>query len=155
MSDVLERLRFRGLRFEEAAEAGFTLVELIVVVLVIGVLLAIVVPSFLSPPKTAISTAAPANLLYTNDNQSQFGVCGSTAVSTTTSTDKGLTLVSGRRSTKASTVSINPSGAHGQPVPAISSLGATDCRITIYQKAMQPTRANSAGTTNLATGTYY
>src|ERR1017187_6272645 len=70
MSQVPERLRFRRLRFGEAAEAVFTLIELLVVLLIIGTLLAIVIPTFLTTAKTANNTAAPANLLYTSGNES-------------------------------------------------------------------------------------
>lgn len=46
----------------ESREAGFTLVELIVVVLVIGVLVAIAVPTFLGAQTKAKSKAATSNL---------------------------------------------------------------------------------------------
>ena len=133
MSEAPERLRFRRLRFGEAAEAGFTLIELLVVLLIIGTLLAIVIPTFLTTAKTANNTAAPANLLYTSGNQSHFGVCGATGVSTITAIDTGLTFVTGKGSTKENTVSINSSGAAGRRSP-----GTTDCWITVYR--MQPSR---------------
>jgi prepilin-type N-terminal cleavage/methylation domain-containing protein len=128
MSEAPERLRFRRLRFGEAAEAGFTLIELLVVLLIIGTLLAIVIPTFLTTAKTANNTAAPANLLYTSGNQSHFGVCGATGVSTITAIDTGLTFVTGKGSTKENTVSINSSGAAGRHSP-----GTTDCWITVYR----------------------
>src|ERR1019366_4199224 len=81
MSQVPERLRFRRLRFGEAAEAGFTLSELLVVLLITGTLLAIVIPTFLTTAKTAKNSAAPKNLLYTSCLRSVFGVCGATGVS--------------------------------------------------------------------------
>jgi prepilin-type N-terminal cleavage/methylation domain-containing protein len=151
VSEVPERLRVRRLRFEEAA-AGFTLIELLVVMLIIGILLAIVTPRFLSTSKTAIR-AEPANLLYTSGNHSHFGVCGGTGVSPITAVDTGLTSVSGKGSTKANTASINPGGAAGRQVPVILSPSTTDCSITVDQQASQPAGANVAGTTNLSTGT--
>jgi type II secretory pathway pseudopilin PulG len=126
-----------------------------VVLLIISILLAIVIPTFTKTTETAQSTLAPANLLYTTNYQSHFGICGETALSTITAIHTGLTFVSGMWSAKANAVSIDSSGATNRLVPAVVSPLTTDCWTTVYRKAVQSTGANDAGNTSLATGTYY
>src|SRR5580704_4841588 len=62
---VLDRLRERQtaeLKGEGAAEAGFTLIELMVVLLIIAILLAIAIPTFLGVTSSANDRAAQSNL---------------------------------------------------------------------------------------------
>src|ERR1700691_4616840 len=66
MKDLAMRLRARAqtaeIEGEEVAEAGFTLIELMVVLLIIAILLAIAIPTFLGVTNSATDMAAQSNL---------------------------------------------------------------------------------------------
>src|ERR1700692_384162 len=65
LKSMLTRLRETSMREsegEEAAEAGFTLIELMVVLLIIAILLAIAIPTFLGVANSAGDRAAQSNL---------------------------------------------------------------------------------------------
>jgi type IV pilus assembly protein PilA len=58
----LAEARSTEIEGEEAAESGFTLIELMVVLLIIAILLAIAIPTFLGVTNTAGDRAAQSNL---------------------------------------------------------------------------------------------
>jgi type IV pilus assembly protein PilA len=62
---VREALGRAGEKPEDETEAGFTLIELMVVLLIMGILLAIAIPTFLSVTGGAKKTAAQSNLTDT------------------------------------------------------------------------------------------
>ena len=94
-------------RLDGNTEQGFTLIELLVVIIIIGILLAIAVPSYLGFRDRAANNAAKANLraalpaaeAYYSDNGTYVGMTPTTLKAIDSGVSASLTVASAGAST--------------------------------------------------------
>jgi type IV pilus assembly protein PilA len=165
-------------RYGLASEAGFTLIELMVVLLILAILLAIAIPTFLGTTKTANDRAAQSNLSTSLLNaKSIFEINGQSynvatnATYTTTSSMLAASLANGNPSLSYQTGSVT-SGT-SQPIVSVSvatdgngltlaasAKGTGNCWLVLDNSQTESVALGGAGYTNvpaaqLAPGTWY
>jgi type IV pilus assembly protein PilA len=138
-----------SIRQRLAREEGFTLIELLVVLIIIGVLLAIAIPSYLGFQKKAQQTAAMSDVrsavpdaeAYFSDNNSYTGM---TAANLKSTYDSGLMVYAAGPPEVPGIVSAIPSATNNQ----LFCISAQDAGHWAYLKGPGGTVVNATTATS-------
>jgi type IV pilus assembly protein PilA len=141
--------RMKGRTELEGAEAGFTLIELMVVLLIMAILLAIAIPTFLGVKGSAQDRAVQSNLTnaltsakasYANGDA--YATAASLEVSSLSADEPNLTFETGNATTGSNNVAVNVS-ADGQQLLLVAYSQSGTCWAVV----------DNEGTTAAITGT--
>jgi type IV pilus assembly protein PilA len=162
----LDSVRFR--RGSEGVEAGFTLIELMVVLVILAILLAIAIPTFLSVGVSAHDRAGQANLntavvgakeAFVSNGQSY--VAAPALVLALQSAEPSLSYQDGGALTPASaqnTISVATASDGGGVVLAVLAQQTGNCWYIVDNATSESDSASapwSSGSIPTAPGTYY
>jgi type IV pilus assembly protein PilA len=159
-STAIQRLHDRRDAAGEVSEdAGFTLIELMVVLLILAILLAIAIPTFLGVTKSANDRAAQSNLntafvnakaAFQQNSQSYAGA--TTLVASLTTAEPSLSFVTGTVTTSQaqSTVSVNTSSDGTALVMAVLSKSTNNCWYLVDNTTTESTTLWSATASTFA-----
>ena len=134
----------------EVAEAGFTLIELMVVLLIMGILMAIAIPTFLGVTKGANYKAAQSDLTNALTTAQTFYANGQTYsgfdTSAASSAEPSLNWVSGATpvSTTPNAVSIAVGGGGNTVVLAAYAAGGNGCWFVLDTTTASPSIGGSS-----------
>jgi type IV pilus assembly protein PilA len=165
-STVIERLYDRRDAAGESGEdAGFTLIELMVVLLILAILLAIAIPTFLGVTKSANDRAAQSNLntaltnakaLYQSQGQSytSTAITASSLFATSLGAAEPSLAMGTGSSTSQATISVNISTVDGNGlILAAYSKNSNNCWLVYDTPATVTTTPANAPWGTSATGT--
>jgi type IV pilus assembly protein PilA len=136
-SSAIQRLNDRRHAAGDISEdAGFTLIELMVVLLILAILLAIAIPTFLGVTKSANDRAAQSNLntAFVNakaafQQNSQSYATSATLTAALTTAEPSLSFINGNvtTGTAQSTVSVTTSSDGNSLIMAVLSKATNNC----------------------------